>query len=112
MSKKSRSKRIKLSSLDKKILDIIKGINKKVIIITKENNLLKKEIIEKYNKQYNNLKVIYDNTFHDRFIINDKRVFYHLGTSLNYLGKKTFGINLILEDSFKSNLLKRIKSLM
>ena len=37
--------------IDKKILDIIKNIDKQVIIITKENSLLKKDIIEKYNKQ-------------------------------------------------------------
>ena len=96
---------------DKKILDIVKYIDIKVIIITKENNLLKKELIDKYNKQYNNLRVTYDNTFHDRFIIVDRKEIYHLGTSLNHLGEKTFAINIIIEDSVKNNLISRIKGL-
>ena len=100
------------SYADKKVLDIIKGINKIVIIITKKNNLLKDIDIEKYNRQYNNLKVIYNNTFHDRFIIIDSKTFYHLGTSLNNLGIKTFAINFILEDSFKEDLLTRINSII
>ena len=68
--------------------------------------------LDPINKQYKNLKVYYDNTFHDRFIINDKKIFYHLGTSLNYLGVKTFAINLILEDEFKQNLLNRLKKII
>ena len=100
------------SYADKKILDIIKDIKRNVIIITKENSLLTKEIINKYNKQYKNLKVYFNNTFHDRFIINDKEIFYHLGTSLNHIGEKTFAINLILEEEFKQNLLKRMKIIL
>ena len=94
--------------IDKKVLDIIRGITKKKIIITKKNNLLKDIDIEKYNKQYNNLKVYYDNTFHDRFIIIDNKIFYHLGTSLNHLGKKTFMINQIKETIIKKVLLDKI----
>ena len=98
------------SYADKKLLDIVKGLDKKIILITRKNNLLKEIDIEKYNKQYDNLKVYYDNTFHDRFIIIDKDIFYNLGTSLNHLGEKTFGINLIEEESFKNDLISRIES--
>ena len=45
---------------DNTILDIIKRLNIEVIIITKKNNLLTNQDITKYNKQYHNLKVIYD----------------------------------------------------
>ena len=100
------------SYADKKILDIIKEMDRQIIIITKENNLLKKEVIEKYNKQYKNLKVYFDNTFHDRFIIIDKEIYYHLGTSINHLGEKTFVINIILEESFKKQLINKIKDLI
>ena len=57
------------SYADNKILDIIKRLKIEVIIITKKDNLLTDQDIEKYNKQYHNLKVIYDNTFHDRYFI-------------------------------------------
>ena len=58
---------------DKIFLDMIKGINIKIILITKENNLMKKIDIEKYKKQYNNLKIIYNDTFNDRYFIIDKK---------------------------------------
>lgn len=56
---------------DSTILNIIKRINIEVVIITRSNNLLTKQDIMKYNKQYHNLKVIYNNTFHDRYFILD-----------------------------------------
>ena len=59
---------------DKSMLDMIRNVNVKVTIICKENCLLKEIDIEKYNEQYNNLKVIYNNTFHDRYIIIDKKL--------------------------------------
>ena len=50
---------------DNTILDIIKRLDVKVTIITKANNLLTNQDIEKYNKQYHNLNVVFNNTFHD-----------------------------------------------
>ena len=52
---------------DNTLLDIIKRLDINVTIITKYNNLLNNQDIMKYNKQYHNLKVIYDNSFHDRY---------------------------------------------
>ena len=86
---------------DNVVLDIIKRLDIKVTIITKPNNLLTKQDIEKYNKQYNNLKVIYDNTYHDRYFIIDDKEIYHCGTSINRIGYKTFSITLMNdEDSY------------
>ena len=99
------------SYADIKLLDIIKDINRKVIIITRKNNLLRELDINKYNKQYSNLEVIYDNSFHDRYIILDKKIFYSVGTSFNYLGNKTFGINKIDEIEYKKLLLSKINSI-
>jgi hypothetical protein len=48
--------------------------------------------IEKYNKQYGNLKVKITKNFHDRFLICDG-VVYHFGASLKDLGKKVFAVN-------------------
>ena len=93
---------------DKNVLDMISKIKVKVILITRKNNLLKQIDIDKYNKQYNNLKITYDNTFHDRYIIIDKKIIYHCGSLLNHIGTKTFSIN-ILEDLFvKQSLLDKI----
>ena len=93
---------------DNTILDIIKRLNVKVTIITKSNNLLTRQDIEKYNKQYNNLTVKYDNTFHDRYFILDDSVVYHCGTSINRIGYKTFSITKINDEEVKNALINKI----
>ena len=93
---------------DKSILDMITNLNVKVIIVTKKFNLLKDIDIKKYNKQYHNLKVIYSDKFHDRFIIIDKKVLYHSGASYKDLGNKCFAINKIKDDEYLENILIKI----
>ena len=64
--------------------------------------------INKYNSQYGNLKVIYNDSFHDRYFILDKSIVYHCGTSLNYIGKKTFSINKIEDDFVIESLIEKV----
>jgi len=97
---------------DNTILDIIKRLNIKVIIITKFNNLLTNQDITKYNKQYHNLKVIYNNTFHDRYFIIDKTQIYHCGTSVNRIGYKTFSINLISDEDVCNSLINKVNKII
>ena len=89
---------------DKKTLDVIRNLNIKVKIIVGFKSRLTKSDIDKYNIQYKNLEVIYNDNFHDRYFILDKKIVYHCGTSLNYIGKKAFSINK-LEDELVLNLL-------
>ena len=96
------------SYADNTILDIIKRLNIEVILITKKDNLLTDQDIEKYNKQYHNLKVIYNNTFHDRYFILDKEEVYHCGASINRIGYKTFSINLLTDKTITKILLNKI----
>ncbi len=95
---------------DKTILDYIKELNIDVTLIVREKSLLHELDIEKYNLQYHNLKVVYDNTFHDRYFILDKEIMYHCGTSLNHIGEKTFSINLLEDEIVKKSLLEKIES--
>ena len=97
--------------VDNTILDIIKRLNINVTIITKSNNLLTSQDIEKYNKQYNNLTVIFDNTFHDRYFILDDEIIYHCGASINRIGYKTFSITLIGDVDIKKTLINKIKKI-
>ena len=92
--------------VDNTILDIVKRLKIEVIIITKSNNLLTLQDIERYNKQYNNLTVIYNNTFHDRYFIIDEKIVYHCGASINRIGYKTFSITLIGDSEVKEALIK------
>ena len=93
---------------DKILLDIIKNLNVKVILITKKKSRLNETLIEKYNKQYNNLKVIYSEIFHDRYFIIDRNTIYHSGTSINYMGCKIFSINILEDSIVKESLLNKI----
>lgn len=97
---------------DYTILDIIKRLNIHVIIITKKNNLLSKQDILKYNQQYHNLSVIYDNTFHDRYFILDNNIIYHCGASVNRIGYKTFSITLISDVSVCKMLMDKISGII
>ena len=92
---------------DNTILDIIKRLKIEVAIITKPNSLLTSQDIEKYNKQYNNLTVMFNNAFHDRYFILDDEIVYHCGASINRIGYKTFSINLIDDVDIKNILINK-----
>ena len=93
---------------DKSILDMITNLNVKVIIVTRKFNLLKDIDIKKYNRQYHNLKVIYSDKFHDRFVILDKKVLYHSGASFKDLGNKCFAINKIEDKEYLEIIIRNI----
>ena len=93
---------------DKSILDMITNLNVKVTVVTRKFNLLKDIDIKKYNKQYHNLKVIYSDKFHDRFIILDKKVLYHSGASYKDLGNKCFAITKIKDKEYLETIIKNI----
>src|SRR5574344_403003 len=95
--------------LDKNMLDIISKAKVKVTLIT-ANKLDNLDLV-KYNKQYSNLNVIIDNRFHDRFIVLDKELFYHLGSSLNSIGKKCFAIVKFEETETINKLISIINSI-
>jgi len=78
--------------MGKTLLDELRNINRKIIIISSNiNDTLKK----KYLKQYNNIKFINNKSYHDRFIIIDRKRVFHCGASFKDLGKKCFAINEI-----------------
>lgn len=97
---------------DKTILDMISKLKVNVILIVQSKSLLTKTDIKKYNAQYHNLKIIYNDTFHDRFIILDKKEVYHCGASLNYAGNKTFAINKINEIKLINCLIEQINKII
>ena len=49
----------------------------KIIVSNNINNVLK----SKYEHQYNNVTFINNNSFHDRFIIIDRKLLYSSGAS-------------------------------
>ncbi|MCI6932390.1 MAG: ORF6N domain-containing protein [Tenericutes bacterium] len=74
----------------KELLDILKDINLKIIIVSKNVDSVLKE---KYTKQYKNVEFLDNNSFHDRFIILDRSKLYTCGASFKDLGKKCLAIS-------------------
>jgi hypothetical protein len=75
--------------MNNKILDMI---DKNINVILVRNSNIKDEVVDKYLKQYNNLKVVINDNIHDRYIIIDRKLIYYIGASLKDIGKKCFSI--------------------
>ena len=94
--------------LDKNILDVFASIQKDVLIVTKNIN---KKDLEMYEHQYQNVKIIKNDSFHDRFIIIDKKTLYHCGASFKDLEKKCFAITKMTDEEILSQLLVKISKI-
>ena len=100
------------SYADNTILDIIKNLKVSVVIIMSDKAPLSRQDLTKYRKQYNNLKVVKNNTFHDRYFILDNEIVYHCGASVNYAGYKTFSIAKLNDKSVINSLRQRIMEVL
>ena len=91
--------------IDKNILDILSKTKKQIILITNRYN---NEDYNKYKSQYENVKMIINNKFHDRFIIIDRKILYHCGASFKDLGNKCFAITKLDDKEYLNKLIKTI----
>lgn len=81
----------------------------KVQIYTMKRTKLSQADINNFNQQYPALSVDYTGEFHDRFLIIDGTLAYHVGASLKDAGKKCFAINRIEDRANIFDILSRIK---
>ena len=96
---------------DKVFLDISRNIKIDIKLITYSKNIQFQTLYKKYSKQYSNLKVTYNNSFHDRYFILDQSTVYHCGTSINHAGSKTFSINKIEDGGVVNFLIQEINKI-
>jgi hypothetical protein len=89
----------------KELFDILRNINVNIKIYTKNIDNI---AIKKYNSQYNNITIINSDIYHDRFIIIDKNILYHCGSSFKDLGKKCFGINKVDDTLIINSILDKL----
>lgn len=95
---------------DIKALDYLKAKTEGVIVklfISSKAKLTQGDI-DAFNEQYGNLEIIFDDNFHDRFVIVDRAILYHLGASLNYIGKKVFAITKIEDENLLVSMKERL----
>ena len=78
-----------------------------VTIYTSQKSKLTPQDIQNFNAQYPPLTVNYTEKMHDRFLIIDHKILYHIGASLKDLGKKCFAFDLF-DASFIPDILARL----
>ena len=79
----------------------------KTIVYTFLSAKITKKDVETFNAQYSELVVQRTTEFHDRFLILDGNIGYHIGASIKDAGKKCFGINKIEDEVVIKELIKR-----
>lgn len=67
----------------------------KVTIYTDSKTKLTAQDVQTFNAQYPTLTLNYTTKMHDRFMIIDNKVLYHIGASLKDLGKKCFAFEIL-----------------
>ena len=80
-----------------------------VTIYTVRRTRLASQDIANFNSQYPTLTVNYTGVFHDRFLITDDEIAYHIGASIKDAGKKCFGISRIEDVRIISDILQRLE---
>ena len=96
--------------VDSKALNVLKNTNNNtgISIITSSKSKLSKIDINSFIKQYNQtIDINIDDDFHDRYLFIDDKVF-HLGASINYIGKKISQIDEVNDEGIKDYLRKRV----
>lgn len=80
--------------------------NVSVMIYTKQISKQLALDLEKYNSQYPKIEIKTFDKAHDRFLIIDEKVLYHIGASLKDLGKKWFAFSKM--DLAMSRILEKL----
>lgn len=95
---------------DKAALSFLTYINKgvKIDVFTSVNKMIDELEVELFRKQNALFKLFITNSFHDRFIIIDQNKCFQIGTSLNSVGNKTFGVTQIKDAEYIDILQNRI----
>jgi len=97
--------------IDESVLTLFsKNQNIQVTLYTSNISKQLKLDLEKYNTQYAPIEVKKLDVSHDRFLIIDDTIIYHIGASLKDLGKKWFAFSKMDEGSF--GILERLKNSM
>ena len=79
----------------------------KVTIYTRPKTEISALDIQKFNEQYPSVTLKYTENIHDRFLIIDSKILYHIGASLKDLAKKCFGFE-IMDSSWITEILQNL----
>lgn len=96
--------------VDNKTLNVLKNKKDDVLVhvITSGKAKVSEQDINVFNTKNGGLSVYFNDDYHDRYLIIDNLVFYHLGSSVNYMGNKFSQIDKVEDEDIKILLRKRI----
>lgn len=80
----------------------------RILTDKKSLNMEFQRAIDLYNKQYENLQTKVTKKYHDRFLIIDDKMFYHIGASIKDAGNKTFMFTKIEDKNIIDTIRKKI----
>ena len=83
------------------------AITKHLRNIFKSGELEESSVSSKHNSQYSPIKLEIFTNSHDRFLIIDNKILYHIGASLKDLGKKCFAFE-IMDSAWIKEILKNL----
>jgi len=99
------------SYVDTGTLDLLSKKKPNVLVtlytLQKKNSLTKSDITA-FNTQYPTLSIKYNNSFHDRFLILDGKICYHIGASIKDAGKKSFALSRIEDPDMVKAIMNKL----
>ena len=92
--------------LDDSIFDYLKSLDPGIQteLLTADRKPIFKTLYLPFVTERGNIEARQSKNYHDRFIIIDDSIIYHLGASINYAGRKAFMIKKIEDDEEKKKL--------
>ena len=81
-----------------------------VYIYTVKKTRLSETDVNNFNLQYPTIEMHYTEEFHDRFLIIDETIGYHIGASIKDAGKKCFAINKIEDTATIESIVERLQT--
>lgn len=99
---------------DVRTLDLLKYKNKDIplVVIMSGLSRLQSADIEIFELKYGPIQTRIDSRYHDRYLVIDDEVFYHVGTSINYMGKRVTQVTIIQDKDIQNLLRERIKEII
>ena len=83
-----------------------------LIVVTSSRATIGRREIASFIDRYGNLKIRIDDKCHDRYLIIDNELFYHLGCSINYIGKRLSQITLVKDKDIIDALKRRLRAMI
>lgn len=99
---------------DVRTLDFMKYKSKDVMlyIIMSGLSRLQSADIEIYKLKYGHLETRIDSRYHDRYLVIDDEIFYHVGTSINFVGNRVTQVTIIEDKGIQNLLRERIEEVL